>query len=56
MNVEKHMRIRDVRASAEREAARLAGEFARSASIDREMVLAALEMERWLVEACLDAE
>ena len=37
---------------AEREAARLAGQFARAASEDKEAILAALEFEKWFVESC----
>jgi len=33
----------------------LAGEFARAASEEKEGILAALEFEKWLAEACLDA-
>ena len=36
-------------------AGRLAGEFARAASEEKEALLAELEFEKWLVEACLDA-
>ncbi|HUT36384.1 MAG TPA: hypothetical protein VNE39_23055 [Planctomycetota bacterium] len=37
---------------AEREAARLAGEFARAASEDRGAILDALEFEKWFAESC----
>lgn len=37
---------------SEREAAYLAGEFARAASEEKEQLLAALEIERWLAESC----
>ena len=37
---------------AEREAARLAGEFARAASEDKEAILAALEFEQWFSQSC----
>ena len=37
---------------AEREAARLAGEFARAASEDKEAILAALEFEQWFGQSC----
>ena len=40
----------------EREAAHLAGEFARAASEEREEILAALEFEQWLAQACLDCQ
>ena len=37
---------------AEQEVARLAGEFARAASEDKEAILAHIEFERWLAESC----
>lgn len=37
---------------AEHEVARLAGEFARAASEDKEAILAHMEFERWLAESC----
>jgi hypothetical protein len=37
---------------AEREAARLAGEFARAAAEEKEAILAALEFEQWLAVSC----
>ena len=37
---------------AEQEVARLSGEFARAASEDKEAILAHMEFERWLAEAC----
>ncbi|MBN2560199.1 MAG: hypothetical protein JXQ75_04650 [Phycisphaerae bacterium] len=43
-----------IEARARREAEILAGEFARAASAEREEILAALEAERWLAEACWD--
>ena len=41
-----------IEAQARGEAEVLAGEFARAASGEREEILAALETERWLAEAC----
>lgn len=41
---------------AEREARHLAGEFARAASEEKEAILAGLEFERWLAEACRDCQ
>ena len=41
-----------IRRRSEREAARLAGEFARAASEDREAILAELEFEQWLADGC----
>jgi hypothetical protein len=37
---------------AEQEARQLAGEFARAASEDRELILAQLQYEQWLAETC----
>jgi hypothetical protein len=37
---------------AEQDAAELAGEFARTASEEKEEILAALEFEKWLAETC----
>ncbi len=51
----KDQRIRTILANAEREAAYLAGEFARAASAEQEEILAALEYEKWLAESCRDA-
>ncbi len=51
----KDQRIREIEARAEREAAYLAGEFARAASEEREEILAAMEGEKWLAESCRDA-
>jgi len=44
------------RRRSEREAAYLAGEFARAASEEKEAFLAALEFERWMAQACLDCQ
>ena len=44
-----------IEARARREAEVLAGEFARAASAEREEILAALEMEQWLAEGCVDS-
>ena len=47
--------VAEIRKRALAEARLLAGEFARAASADREAILAQLEHERWLAEACDDA-
>jgi hypothetical protein len=47
--------VRLIRRRALAEAEFLAGEFARAASEEKEDILAALEYEKWLAEACLDA-
>jgi hypothetical protein len=52
MSEVKDMLLEAVRRRAEREAARLAGEFVRAAAEDKEAILAALEFERWLAETC----
>ena len=49
----KDIMLEAARRRAEVEAAHLAGEFARAASEEREALLAALEFEQWLAEACL---
>ncbi|MDM8001081.1 MAG: hypothetical protein QUS33_14125 [Dehalococcoidia bacterium] len=54
MNVKDVMLMR-IQRQAEARARVLAGEFARSASEDKEAILAELEFEKWLAEACLDA-
>ena len=54
MQTDKERIIRRIEAKALREAEHLAGEFARAASAEREEILAALELKRWLVEACAD--
>jgi hypothetical protein len=45
-----------VRRKAEAEAAHLSGEFARAASEEREAILAALEYEQWLAQACWECQ
>ena len=54
MQTDKERIIRRIKAKALQEAWYLAGEFARAASSEREEILAALEVERWLAEACCD--
>jgi hypothetical protein len=54
MNIEDVMLVR-IQRQAEARARILAGEFARAASQDKEAILAELEFEKWLAEACLDA-
>lgn len=44
--------VRLIGDDAERQVARLAGEFARAASEEKEDLLAALEFQRWLAETC----
>ena len=51
----KDQMIRLIQYKAEQDAAELAGEFARAASEEKEAILAGLEFEKWLAEACLDA-
>ena len=52
MRINKDEIIEAIEAKAEREAAHLAGEFARAASGERERILAALEYEKWLAGCC----
>ena len=54
MNV-KDVILRRIEERSRREAARLAGEFVRAASEEKEAILAGLEFEKWLAEACEDA-
>ena len=54
MNIEDVMLVR-IQRQAEARARILAGEFARAASQDKEAILAELEYEKWLAEACADA-
>ena len=49
---EKDILLEAIRQRSEREAGRLAGEFARAASEEKEAILAALEIEQWLAESC----
>jgi hypothetical protein len=50
----KDQMIRLIKEKAEKEAAYLAGEFARAASRDRELILAELEFEKWLADSCAE--
>jgi len=52
MNEVKDMILKALCKRAEREAARLAGEFARAAAEEKEAILAALEFEQWLAVSC----
>lgn len=54
MNI-KDVILKRIRRQAQAEARRLAGEFARAASEEKEAVWAELEFQKWLAEACLDA-
>jgi len=44
--------LQSVRHSAARQAAHLAGEYVRARPEEREAILAGLDFERWLAEAC----
>ncbi len=50
----KEILLKNIRRKAHKEAALLAGEFARAASVEREEILAALETEQWLAQATAD--
>ena len=52
MDAEKNILLEAIKAKAEADARYLAGEFARSASEEREAILARLEFEKWLAESC----
>ena len=54
MMSKKDILLERIRRKSEREAARLAGEFARAASEEKEEILAALEIEKWLAESCAE--
>ena len=47
--------LRSIEAEARREVARLAGEFARAASAEKEELFTALDFERWLADSCREA-
>ncbi len=51
-NEVKDMLLATVARRAEREAARLAGEFAHAAAEEKEAILAALEFEQWFSQSC----
>ena len=53
MNI-KDVILRRIRERALKEAGYLAGAFARAASEEKESILAGMEFERWLAEACED--
>ena len=48
----KDMLLRVVEVKARRRVAQLACQFVRAQSRDREMILAAMEFERWLADSC----
>ena len=52
MRINKDQILKAIESKALREAAYLAGEFARAASEEREHILAALEYEKWLAKCC----
>ena len=54
MMSKKDILLERIRRKSEREAARLAGEFARAASEEKEEILAALQIEKWLAESCAE--
>jgi len=52
MQTGKERVLRMIEARAQQEAEYLVGDFARAASAEREEILAALEIERWLAQSC----
>ena len=52
MRSRKDILVEIIRRKSQREAARLAGEFVRAASEEREAIHAALEIEKWLAQSC----
>ena len=55
MRSKKDIMVEIIRQKSQRETAQLAGEFARAASEEKEEILAAMEIERWLAEICSEA-
>ncbi len=51
-SIEKDVLLEAIQRKSEREAGRLANEFSRAASEDKEAILAELEIEQWLAESC----
>ena len=49
---EKDILLEAIQHKSEREAGRLAGEFARAPSEEKEAALAELELERWVADSC----
>ena len=56
MSWDKDAMLDAVRRKAEAEAAYLAGEFVRAAADEKEAILAALQFEQWLAQACRDCQ
>ena len=56
MYLTKDQLLRVVEIKARRRTAQLAHRLIRAASAEREMVLAALEFERWLADSCRDCQ
>ena len=54
METIKDVMLEAVMRRSRREAAKLAGEFARAASEEREAILAAMQFEQWLADSCED--
>ena len=52
MSNQKDLLIEAIRQRSEQEATRLATEFARAASEEKETILAELELEQWAAESC----
>jgi len=55
MDTVKERRLREIEEVSLREAAHLAGEFARAASAEREAILAQLEYDHWVAQGCREA-
>ena len=54
MEFNRSLTLAAVQDRAEAEARVLAGEFARAAGEEREVILAALDFERWLAQSCAE--
>ncbi len=51
-SIEKDVLLEAIQHKSEREAGRLAGEFVRAASAEKEAILAELELEQWMARSC----
>ncbi len=52
MRSQKYILVEIIRRKSQRKVAHLAGEFARAASEEKEVILAELQFNRWMAECC----
>ena len=52
MRSQKDILVEIIRRKSQRKVAHLAGEFARAASEEKEVILAELQFNRWMAECC----